>query len=136
ELQVGSLMAFLAYIMFILMAVMMSTMMVMMVPRAAVAAGRISDVLTTRTSVVEPAAPVALTALADGAGPRGRVAFESVAYGYPGADEPVLHDVTFTAEPGRTTAIIGSTGAGKTTLLNLVPRLFDVTGGSVSIDGV
>lgn len=136
ELQVGSLMAFLSYIMFILMAVMMSTMMVMMVPRAAVAAGRISDVLTTRTSVVEPAAPVALTALADGAGPRGRVAFESVAYGYPGADEPVLHDVTFTAEPGRTTAIIGSTGAGKTTLLNLVPRLFDVTGGSVSIDGV
>lgn len=136
ELQVGSLMAFLSYIMFILMAVMMSTMMVMMVPRAAVAAGRISDVLGTRSTVVEPAEPVALASLADDQGPRGRVSFASVEYGYPGADEPVLHDLTFTAEPGRTTAIIGSTGAGKTTLLNLVPRLFDVTGGSVSIDGV
>ncbi|WP_402377249.1 ABC transporter ATP-binding protein [Isoptericola rhizosphaerae] len=136
ELQVGSLMAFLSYIMFILMAVMMSTMMVMMVPRAAVAAGRISDVLGTRSTVVEPAEPVALASLAGDQGPRGRVSFASVEYGYPGADEPVLHDLTFTAEPGRTTAIIGSTGAGKTTLLNLVPRLFDVTGGSVSIDGV
>ncbi|PRZ02779.1 ATP-binding cassette subfamily B protein [Isoptericola sp. CG 20/1183] len=135
ELQVGSLMAFLSYIMFILMAVMMSTMMVMMIPRAAVAAGRIGDVLGTRTSVAEPARPVALTSLADGEGPRGRVDFEAVEYGYPGADEPVLRDLTFTAAPGRTTAIIGSTGAGKTTLLHLVPRLFDVTGGRVSIDG-
>ncbi|GAA4725845.1 ABC transporter ATP-binding protein [Isoptericola chiayiensis] len=136
DLQVGSLMAFLSYIMFILMAVMMSTMMVMMIPRASVAAGRISEVLGTETSVVEPDAPVALESLSDGGGPRGRLRFESVQFGYPGADEPVLHDITFTAEPGRTTAIIGSTGAGKTTLLNLVPRLFDVTGGRVSIDGV
>src|SRR5690606_29048629 len=104
ELQVGSLMAFLSYIMFILMAVMMSTMMVMMVPRAAVAAGRISDVLGTRSTVVEPAEPAALASLAGDQGPRGRVSFASVEYGYPGADEPVLHDLTFTAEPGRTTA--------------------------------
>ncbi|MFC8597512.1 ABC transporter ATP-binding protein [Isoptericola sp. NPDC057191] len=136
EMQVGALMAFLSYIMYILMAVMMSTMMVMMVPRASVAAGRISDVLGTETSVTEPPAPVSLTSLADGEGPRGEVVFEGVEFRYPGADEPVLHDLSFTASPGRTTAIIGSTGAGKTTLLNLVPRLFDVTGGRVLVDGV
>lgn len=136
EMQVGALMAFLSYIMYILMAVMMSTMMVMMVPRASVAAGRISEVLDTETSVTEPAAPVALTSLADGEGPRGEVRFEGVEFRYPGADEPVLHDLTFTASPGRVTAIIGSTGAGKTTLLNLVPRLFDVTDGRVLLDGV
>ncbi|MFE6970003.1 ABC transporter ATP-binding protein [Isoptericola sp. NPDC057653] len=136
QMQVGALMAFLSYIMYILMAVMMSTMMVMMVPRASVAAGRISEVLDTETSVTEPDAPVSLTALADGEGPRGEVAFEGVEFRYPGADEPVLHDLTFTATPGRVTAIIGSTGAGKTTLLNLVPRLFDVTDGRVLLDGV
>ncbi|MEG3613847.1 ABC transporter ATP-binding protein [Isoptericola haloaureus] len=135
SLQVGSLIAFLSYIMFILMAVMMSTMMVMMVPRASVAAGRIGEVLATETSVVEPAAPVGLAQLSDGAGPRGRVAFEGVRFGYPGADDPVLQDVDLVAEPGRTTAIIGSTGSGKTTLLNLVPRLYDVTAGRVTIDG-
>ncbi|GAA1733945.1 ABC transporter ATP-binding protein [Isoptericola hypogeus] len=136
QMQVGALMAFLSYIMYILMAVMMSTMMVMMVPRASVAAGRISDVLGTETSVTEPAAAVGLTSLSDGEGPRGEVRFEGVEFRYPGADEPVLHDLTFTASPGRVTAIIGSTGAGKTTLLNLVPRLFDVTGGRVLVDGV
>ncbi|WP_407320839.1 ABC transporter ATP-binding protein [Isoptericola halotolerans] len=136
ELQVGSLMAYLSYIMFILMAVMMSTMMIMMVPRASVAAGRIGEVLSTQTSVVEPERPVALESLSGGAGPRGRVDVEGVDFGYPGAEAPVLEDITFTAEPGRTTAIIGSTGAGKTTLLHLVPRLFDVTGGRVAIDGV
>ncbi|CAM3853013.1 ABC transporter ATP-binding protein [Isoptericola cucumis] len=136
EMQVGALMAFLSYIMYILMAVMMSTMMVMMVPRASVAAGRISEVLSTETSVTEPAAPVDLGSLADGAGPRGEVRFEGVGFHYPGADEPVLHDLTFTASPGRVTAIIGSTGAGKTTLLGLVPRLFDATEGRVLVDGV
>ncbi|MEL7975212.1 ABC transporter ATP-binding protein [Isoptericola sp. F-RaC21] len=136
QMEVGALMAFLSYIMYILMAVMMSTMMVMMVPRASVAAGRITDVLQTETSVTEPAAPVSLTSLADGEGPRGEVTFEGVEFRYPGADEPVLHDLTFTASPGRVTAIIGSTGAGKTTLLNLVPRLFDVTDGRVLLDGV
>ncbi|PFG42973.1 ATP-binding cassette subfamily B protein [Isoptericola jiangsuensis] len=136
QMQVGELMAFLSYIMYILMAVMMSTMMVMMVPRASVAAGRISDVLGTQTSVTEPASPVGLTSLADGEGPRGEVRFDAVEFRYPGADEPVLRDVSFTAPPGAVTAIIGSTGAGKSTLLNLVPRLFDVTGGRVLLDGV
>ncbi|MEU2200157.1 ABC transporter ATP-binding protein [Isoptericola sp. NPDC019482] len=136
QMQVGALMAFLSYIMYILMAVMMSTMMVMMVPRASVAAGRISEVLDTETSVTEPTAPVSLSSLAGGEGPRGEVRFEGVEFRYPGADEPVLHDLSFTASPGRVTAIIGSTGAGKTTLLNLVPRLFDVTGGRVLLDGV
>ncbi|MFD6136781.1 ABC transporter ATP-binding protein [Isoptericola sp. NPDC060257] len=136
QMQVGALMAFLSYIMYILMAVMMSTMMVMMVPRASVAAGRISEVLDTETSVTEPSAPVSLTSLADGEGPRGELTFEGVEFRYPGADEPVLHDLTFSASPGRVTAIIGSTGAGKTTLLNLVPRLFDVTDGRVLLDGV
>ncbi|WP_418277084.1 ABC transporter ATP-binding protein [Isoptericola jiangsuensis] len=136
ELQVGSLIAFLSYLMFILMAVMMSTMMVMMIPRASVAAGRIDEVLRTETSVVEPAAPVSLVALSDGAGPRGRIELRSVEFGYPGADEPVLHDLSFVAEPGKVTAVVGSTGSGKTTLLNLVPRLFDATGGQVLVDGV
>lgn len=136
EMQVGALMAFLSYIMYILMAVMMSTMMVMMVPRASVAAGRITEVLRTETSVTEPAAPAALDSLSGGAGPRGEVRFEGVGFGYPGAEEPVLHDLTFTARPGEVTAIIGSTGAGKTTLLNLVPRLFDATAGRVLVDGV
>ncbi len=135
-MQVGSLMAFLSYLMYILMAVMMSTMMVMMVPRASVAAGRIGEVLSTRTSVTEPLDPVPLDALSGGRGPQGRVDFDGVELRYPGADAPVLADVTFTAEPGTVTAVVGSTGAGKTTLLNLVPRLFDVTGGRVSIDGV
>lgn len=135
-MQVGSLMAFLSYLMFILMAVMMSTMMVMMVPRAAVAAGRIGEVLSTETSVTEPVDPVPLASLSGGGGPQGRVTFDGVEFRYPGADAPVLTDVTLTAEPGTVTAVIGSTGAGKTTLLNLVPRLFDVTGGRVSINGV
>ncbi|QAY71877.1 ABC transporter ATP-binding protein [Xylanimonas protaetiae] len=136
SMQVGSLTAFLSYLMQILMAVMMSTMMVMMVPRAAVAADRAGAVLDTTTTVVEPARPVALTSLSDGDGPRGRLELDGVEFRYPGAAEPVLTDVSFTAEPGTVTAVIGSTGAGKTTLLNLVPRLFDATGGQVRVDGV
>jgi len=128
-MEVGALTAFLSYLMYILMAVMMSTMMFMMVPRAAVSAERITDVLRTQATVVEPEHPVALTTRT------GRVELDGVEFGYPGAEEPVLHDVSFVAEPGQTTAIIGSTGAGKTTLLNLVPRLFDVTAGSVRVDG-
>jgi ATP-binding cassette, subfamily B, multidrug efflux pump len=151
-MQIGSLTAFLSYIMYILMAVMMSTMIFMMIPRASVAAERIGEVLETRSSVVDPESPVALagvstsstsgarsTSGADddgGAGPRGRVTFENVEFRYPGAEAPVLYDLTFAAEPGQITAIIGSTGSGKTTLLNLVPRLFDTTGGTVRIDGI
>ncbi|MCL1870630.1 MAG: ABC transporter ATP-binding protein/permease [Promicromonosporaceae bacterium] len=135
-MQVGSLTAFLSYLMQILMAVMMSTMMVMMVPRASVAADRAGAVLGTTTTVAEPEHPVSLTSLSDGDGPQGLLELQGVEFHYPGAAEPVLNDVTFRAEPGTVTAVIGSTGAGKTTLLNLVPRLFDATGGSVRIDGV
>lgn len=150
-LEIGSLTAFLSYLMYILMAVMMSTMIFMMIPRAAVAAERIGEVLETKSSVVDPENPVRLvstgsTSEADGEvsagstgedeGPRGRVTFEDVEFRYPGAEAPVLHDLTFAAEPGQITAIIGSTGAGKSTLLNLVPRLFDATGGTVRIDGI
>jgi ATP-binding cassette, subfamily B, multidrug efflux pump len=144
DMQIGSLTAFLSYIMYILMAVMMSTMIFMMIPRASVAAERIGEVLETASSVVDPESPVALVSTseaggADGDGvpaPRGRVTFENVEFRYPGAEAPVLHDLTFAAEPGQLTAIIGSTGAGKSTLLNLVPRLFDATGGTVRVDGI
>jgi len=129
-MQVGALTAFLSYIMQILMAVMMSTMIFMIVPRAEVSAERITAVLDTETTVVPPAVPV--TELQG----RGHLELKGVSFGYPGADEDVLHDISLAAEPGKTTAIIGSTGAGKTTLLNLVPRLFDVTDGQVLVDGV
>lgn len=130
NMQIGSLTAFLSYLMYILMAVMMSTMMFVMVPRAAVSAERVQEVLVTEPSVVEPVSPRTV------AEPRGLVELEGVEFRYPGAEDPVLSDLSFVAEPGRTTAIIGSTGSGKTTLLNLVPRLFDATAGSVRIDGV
>ncbi|MCL2595953.1 MAG: ABC transporter ATP-binding protein/permease [Promicromonosporaceae bacterium] len=136
EMGIGSLTAFLTYLMFILMAVMMSTMMIMMIPRAAVAADRIGEVLGTASSVTETATPVPLASLNAGAGPRGLIEFEQVEFRYPGAEDPVLQRLTFQAKPGSTTAIIGSTGSGKTTLLNLIPRLFDTTGGTVRLDGV
>ena len=130
EMQVGSLTAFLAYLIQILIAVMMATFMVVLVPRAAVCADRIAEVLDTESSVVPPPAPV--TELRGPAALR----FSGVEFSYPGASEPVLRSISFAAEPGRTTAIIGSTGAGKSTLLRLAPRLFDVTGGEVSVAGV
>jgi len=133
-LMIGQLTAFLSYIAYILMGVMMSTMMFVMVPRAVVSAERIGEVLDTRTSVVPPAQPATLRT---GAQSRpGLLELRGVEFRYPGAERAVLHGVDLLAEPGKTTAIIGSTGAGKTTLLNLVPRLFDVTGGEVLIDGV
>ncbi len=130
EIQIGALTAFLAYLMQILMAVMMATFMLMMVPRAAVSADRITQVLRTDSSVVAAAEPVADAPL------RGDVELRGVQYAYPGAEVPVLRDVSFHARAGQTTAIIGSTGAGKTTLLSLIPRLFDVVDGSVLVDGV
>ena len=130
DMKVGALTAFLAYLMQILMAVMMASFMMMMVPRAAVSAERIMEVLDTRSSVVPPADPVRAVS-----GPA-TVQMDHVEFSFPGAAEPVLRDVSFVAEPGRTTAIIGSTGAGKTTLLNLIPRLVDVTAGAVRIYGV
>ncbi len=130
SMQIGTLTAFLQYLMQILMGVMMSTMMAVLVPRAAVCADRIAQVLNTEPSVVVPANPVTeITAT-------GTVEFVGVGFSYPGAEQPVLSDVTFFAEAGKTTAIIGSTGAGKTTLINLIPRLFDATSGIVLVDGV
>lgn len=134
EMQIGSLIAFLSYIMFVLMAVMMSSMMVVMVPRAMVSADRIGEVLDTRTTVLPPERAVAFPTGPD-ARP-GRLELRGVEFRYPGAEHPVLQDVSFVAEPGRTTAVIGSTGSGKTTLLHLVPRLYDVTDGQVLLDGV
>jgi len=128
--QIGSLTAFLQYLVQILMAVMMAVMMSMMVPRAAVAADRVTEVIETESSVRPPANPVREL---DGSG---TVEFRDVEFRYPGAEAPVLSAVSFVARKGETTAIIGSTGSGKTTLVNLIPRLFDVSSGSVLIDGV
>jgi ATP-binding cassette subfamily B multidrug efflux pump len=130
QMQIGSLTAFLQYLMQILMSVMMATFMAIMIPRAAVCADRIREVLDTDSSVLVPVEPAAdVPAL-------GELEFADVEMRYPGAAAPVLRNVSFRALPGRTTAIIGSTGAGKTTLISLVPRLFDVTAGSVRVDGV
>jgi ATP-binding cassette subfamily B multidrug efflux pump len=114
----------------VLMSVMMSTFMLMMIPRAEVCAERISEVLNTDTSVVPPTAPVTQLRTT------GHLDLSDVEFRYPGAEEPVLKDITIHAGPGEVTAIIGSTGAGKTTLLNLIPRLFDATDGTVTIGGV
>jgi len=130
DMQIGALTAFLSYIMYILMAVMMSTMMFVMVPRAVVSSERIAAVLDTESSVVPAAEPVRLER------PQGRLELRGVEFRYPGAERAVLHGVDLVAEPGQTTAVIGSTGSGKTTLVNLVPRLFDATAGTVSVDGV
>jgi len=130
NMEIGSLTAFITYLMQILMSVMMATMMIVMVPRAAVCATRIMDVLDQESTVVPPANPV--TELIG----NGTVTFDNVAFRYSGAAEPVISDICFTMEPGQTTAIIGATGAGKTTLVNLVPRLYDATQGTVSLDGV
>ena len=129
-MQVGALTAFLSYLMQILMAVMMATFMAIMVPRAAVCAERVMEVLDTESSVVLSPRPVT-PARRDG-----RLEFDRVGFAYPGAAAPVLRDVTFTAVPGQTTAIVGSTGAGKTTLVSMVPRLFDAVEGAVRVHGV
>ena len=130
SMQVGSLIAFLSYLVQILMSVMMATFIVVLVPRAAVCADRIQEVLDRPSSVVTAEAPISeLSGV-------GTLEFRGVGFNYPGAEAPVLSDVSFTIGAGQTLAIIGSTGAGKTTLLNLVPRLFDATAGSVLVDGI
>jgi ATP-binding cassette, subfamily B, multidrug efflux pump len=129
-MQVGSLTAFMAYLIQILISVMMATFMAMMIPRASVSADRIGEVLETETSVAEPTE--AVTDIRRGS----EIVFDQVDFHYPGAEAPVLQGVSFRAEPGKTTAVIGSTGAGKTTLVNLVPRLFDITRGNLTIGGV
>jgi ATP-binding cassette subfamily B multidrug efflux pump len=130
QMQVGALTAFLTYLTQILMAVMMATFMTMMIPRAAVCAERIVEVLDTASSVAPPREPV-VPPVATGV-----LELHGAGFAYPGAAEPVLRNVTFTARPGTTTAIVGSTGAGKTTMLGLVPRLFDATSGAVLVDGI
>ena len=130
QMEIGALTAFMSYLIQILMSVMMATFMAMMIPRATVSAGRITEVLETESSVHPPTDPVVI--------PPGPVAVElrGVTFAYPGAESPVLREVSLRAEPGTTTAIIGSTGAGKTTLVGLVARLHDITSGQVLVGGV
>ncbi len=130
EMQVGALTAFLTYLIQILMAVLMATFIAVLLPRAAVSADRIGEVLATPSSVVPPSAPVRTLDVS------GRVELRGVGFAYPGAEHPVLSSIDLLAEPGTTTAIIGSTGSGKTTLVSLLPRLIDATEGEVLIDGV
>ena len=128
-MQVGAMTAFITYAMMIVMSFLMLTMMSIMLPRAAVAAGRIDEVIQTESSIQDVKNPEQLEVH------NGVVRFDHVNFRYPGAEEDVLHDIDFVAEPGKTTAIIGSTGCGKSTLVNLIPRLYDVTGGKITLDG-
>jgi ATP-binding cassette subfamily B multidrug efflux pump len=133
ELPVGNLTAFLQYLLQILFAVLTAVFMFVLIPRAAVSSGRVREVLDTQPSIHDPEVPV----VPDPASPdRGVVEFRGVDFGYPGAEQPVLHDISFRAEPGQTTAIVGSTGSGKSTLINLIPRFYDATEGSILVDGV
>ena len=130
SMPIGNLTAFLAYIMQILGSVMMAVMMSLMIPRAAASAERIAEVLDTESSVVDtlnPKVPAIRTGL---------IEFKNVEFRYPGAEQPVLSEITFTAKPGELTAIVGSTGSGKSTLINLIPRFIDVTDGSIELDGI
>jgi len=130
QMQVGALVAFLTYLVLILTSVMMASFVAIMWPRAAVCAVRVKEVLDTPSTVTAPESPVTNMPY------RGTLELRDVEFNYPGAENPVLHDISLRAEAGQTTAIIGSTGSGKTTLLNLVPRLFDATGGLVLVNGV
>ena len=132
NMQVGEMIAFITYTMQIVMSFLMLSMVAVMLPRAGVAADRIDEVIKTPSTIHDPAAPKALPA----DGTHGVVVFHDVSFRYPGSDEDALEHISFTARPGETTAIIGSTGCGKSTLLNLIPRFYDVTEGSVTIDGV
>lgn len=130
NMQVGDMMAFIQYTMQIIMSFLMICMISVMLPRAAVSANRVDEVLTSDASILDPDQPQSLPE--DG---KGEVTFDHVSFRYPGAEEDVLQDITFTAKPGQTTAFIGSTGCGKSTLVNLIPRFYDVTGGKITIDG-
>ena len=129
-MQVGDMMAFIQYTMQIIMSFLMICMISVMLPRAAVSATRVDEVLTSDTLIHDPKEPD--TFEKEG---KGKVSFDNVSFRYPGAEEDVLHDITFTAKPGQTTAFIGSTGSGKSTLVNLIPRFYDVTEGKITIDG-
>ena len=129
SMQVGSMTAFITYAMMIVMAFLMLTMMSIMMPRAGVAAERIDEVVRTKSTITDPKEPAAMEQC------EGVIAFHHVNFRYPGATEDVLSDIDFVAEPGKTTAFIGSTGCGKSTLVNLLPRFYDVTGGKITLDG-
>lgn len=130
QMQVGDMMAFIQYTMQIIMSFLMICMISIMLPRAAVSAARVDEVLTSETLIHDPKNPKQLPK-----GGKGEVTFDHVSFRYPGAEEDVLHDLNFTAKPGETTAIIGSTGSGKSTMINLIPRFYDVTEGKITIDG-
>ena len=130
QMQVGDMMAFIQYTMQIIMGFLMICMLSVMLPRAAVAADRVDEVLSSRTVIHVPKTPKKFEEKQ-----KGVLTFDHVSFKYPGADENVLEDITFTAKPGETTAIIGSTGSGKSTLVNLIPRFYDVTDGSIRLDG-
>ncbi|MGD0018958.1 MAG: ABC transporter ATP-binding protein [Candidatus Limnocylindrales bacterium] len=129
-MQIGNLSAFLQYVMLILFSVMMAALMFIMVPRAAASAERILQVLDTEAALCDPEDPQEIAV------PRGVVEFHDVEFRYPGAEDPVLCGISFTARPGQVTAVVGGTGSGKSTLINLIPRFYDVTSGSVTVDGV
>lgn len=130
NLQVGTMTAFITYTMQIVMAFLMLTVMSIMLPRAGVAADRIHEVVTTQTTIRDSQQAVALE------NPVGVITFDHVSFRYPGAEKDVLHDLSFTAQPGKVTAIIGGTGSGKSTLVNLIPRFYDVTEGTITLDGI
>jgi ATP-binding cassette, subfamily B, multidrug efflux pump len=132
DLSIGNLTAFMQYLAQILFAVLTAVFMFILIPRGAVSAGRIREVLDTEPLILEPERPMTPS----DPGRRGEVVFDDVEFRYPGAEEPVLRDIAFHARPGETTAIVGSTGSGKTTLINLIPRFYDASAGSVSVDGV
>ncbi len=131
QMQVGDMMAFIQYTMQIIMGFLMLCMLSIMLPRAAVAADRVEEVLASRTVIHDPKEAKTFTGEK-----KGQLVFDHVSFKYPGADENVIEDITFTAKPGETTAIIGSTGSGKSTLVNLIPRFYDVSEGSITLDGV
>lgn len=131
RLAIGNMMAFLQYALQVIMSFLMISMVFIMAPRAAVSVRRVAEVLDTKPSITDPAKPQPLAP-----GGTGRIEFRNVTFAYPGADEPVLSNISFVAEPGQTTAFIGSTGSGKSTLVNLIPRFYDVSAGQILLDGV
>jgi ATP-binding cassette subfamily B multidrug efflux pump len=131
NMQVGDVMAFMQYAMLISFSFLMMSMLFIILPRAQVSADRVADVLDTDIAITDPLAPKRLNGAF-----KGNVEFRNVSFRYPGADTDVLHDISFTARPGQTTAFIGSTGSGKSTVINLIPRFYDVTGGAILLDGV
>ena len=131
NLQIGNMMAFLEYAMQVIISFLLLSMVFIMVPRAAVSVKRVGEVLDTLPSIVDPQSPQQLPSSATG-----KIEFKDVTFSYPDADLPVLSNINFTAEPGQTTAFIGSTGSGKSTLINLIPRFYDVSAGQILLDGV